>query len=237
MSNSSLQPNPVPESGQPQRTNPLLWGALLLVAGGLILLQNLGIFNGIAAFIWPLAFAAGGLAFGSVYAGNPREHWWAVIPAFALFGLSGTIMISEFGPEQLGFLAGSAFLGALGLAFWVIYFTQRDYWWAMIPGGVLLTLSAVAATSGIATLSALVDPGSVFFFGLGATFLLVALSSVDEGHSRWWAYIPAGVMLLLGFVVFSQSVAQFASMAWFWPVVLMSAGALLLLRALSAKRA
>ncbi len=236
MSNEFLQPNPLPESGQPQRTNPLLWGALLVVAGGLILMQNLGLFEGIARFIWPLAFAAGGLAFGSVYVSNPREHWWAVIPAFALFGLSGTIMISEFGPQRLSFLAGSAFLGALGLAFWVIYFTRRDYWWAMIPGGTLLSLSAVAAVSGIHSLSTVVDPGSVLFLGIGATFLLVALSSVDEGHSRWWAYIPAGVMLLLGFVVFSQRMAMFTMMNWFWPVVLMGAGLLLLLRALGNKR-
>lgn len=236
MSDYSLQPNPLPESGQQQRTNPLLWGALLVVAGGLILMQNLGLFEGVARFIWPLLFAAGGLAFGSVYLSKPREHWWAVIPAFALFGLSGTIMISEFGPDRLSFLAGSAFLGALGLAFWVIYFTQRDFWWAMIPGGVLLTLSAVAAASGIGSLSALIDPGSLFFFGMGTTFLLVAISSVDEGHSRWWAYIPAGVMLLLGLVVFSQSMATFVSMTWFWPVVLIGAGMLILLRALGNKR-
>ena len=36
------------------------------------------------------------------------------------------------------------FLGTIGLSFWVIYLTRRDFWWAVIPGGALMTLALVA---------------------------------------------------------------------------------------------
>ncbi|MGL4651751.1 MAG: hypothetical protein ACRC1H_20250 [Caldilineaceae bacterium] len=235
MSNLTLQQDQTPASSRPQRNNPLIWGAVLLALGGLMLLQNMGLLDGIGGFIWALVFAGGGLVFGSVYLSGPHERWWALIPAFALFGLAGTIMISEYAPNHMEFLAGAAFLGALGMAFWVIYFTRREFWWAMIPGGVLISLSAVAAVSDSRILGAF-DAGSILFFGMGVTFVLVALSGLDEGNSRWWAFIPAGVLLLLGFVVFSQNMAALVTMSYVWPLVLIALGALLLLRAFAGNR-
>ena len=44
-------------------------------------------------------------------------------------------MLIGFG-DKLGAWGGALFLGSIGLAFWVIYFVRRDFWWAVIPGGV-----------------------------------------------------------------------------------------------------
>jgi hypothetical protein len=120
-------------------------------------------------------------------------------------------------------LGGALFLGGIGLGFWVIYFTNREFWWAIIPGGVLLTL-------GVVTLSEdWIDGdsgGGVFFMGLAITFLLVALLAKPR-ESFWWAYIPAGVLFVFGVFLIGplQSVFNFI-----WPVALIAVGVIVLFR-------
>jgi hypothetical protein len=97
-------------------------------------------------------------------------------------------------PNSLDFLSGLLFLGGIGLAFWWVYFTDRSRWWAIIPGGVMLTLGAVSALDNIPGL----DTGGLFFIGLGLTFLLVA---VLTGGAQSWAWYPTVVLLIFGALV------------------------------------
>jgi hypothetical protein len=56
--------------------------------------------------------------------------------------------------------AGRAlFLAALSLAFWAVYLTRREQWWAIIPGGALATLALVAALD---TIKLPIDTGGIF---------------------------------------------------------------------------
>jgi hypothetical protein len=130
--------------------------------------------------------------------------------------------VGRFFPS-LGNLAGALFLAGISLGFWVIYLSNREFWWAIIPGGVLLTLSAVTATDDI-----LVDDsgGGVFFIGLALTFLLVAWLAKPR-ENFWWAYIPAGVLFVLGVFLIGPLQSVFN---YIWPVALILAGGLLLLR-------
>ena len=54
-------------------------GILLVLLGGLFLLQNFGFLGGLGAFIWAVLFGFGGLAFLVVFLAN-RENWWASDP-------------------------------------------------------------------------------------------------------------------------------------------------------------
>ena len=114
-------------------------------------------------------------------------------------------------------------MGAIGLSFWIVYLVDRAHWWAIIPGGVLVTLAAVAALDKAADGVS----GGVFFLGLGATFLLVALAPNPHGRMRW-GYIPAAVLLVFGalLIVGFTDALRFAA-----PAGLILAGGFLLLRA------
>jgi hypothetical protein len=192
----------------------------LILAGVLFLLGNLGILGPIANLVWVVLFAAGGVTFLWVYAAN-HEHWWAIIPGFALLGLAVVVGLGE----TLGALAGSLFLGAIGLSFWAVYLTRREFWWAIIPGGALLTLALAA---GLATgLPGAVTSG-VFFLGLSATFLLVYLLAAP-GMRMDWALIPAGVMGLMGVMLVGFLSNRIGIIG---PLVLIVAGAFLAFRAL-----
>jgi len=91
-------------------------------------------------------------------------------------------------PETLG---GVLFLAAIGLAFWVIYFTKRELWWAVIPGGAMFTLALVA---GLESVFEGAEMGGVFFLGLGLTFVLLYFVPTPQGRMKW-ALIPAAVLL------------------------------------------
>ncbi|MBX7234577.1 MAG: hypothetical protein K1X65_09355 [Caldilineales bacterium] len=208
-----------------KRTNaPLLWGALLILAGIFFLLQNFGLIDLGALWggFWALAFLAGGVAFLVVFVRN-SEQWWALIPGCALLGLGALIGLSVVNDNLAGRFGGPLFLGSIGLGFWVVYLVRREQWWAIIPGGVLWSIGAMLIMEPIMGDENMVG---VMFFGMAVTFVLVALLGQPRGKMNW-AYIPAGVMLILA-VFLSAGSAQWLSLVF--PIALIVGGGFLLLR-------
>ncbi len=195
-------------------------GASLILLGGLLLLENLGIIQGASGVFWGLVFLAGAAYFVMVLLQNPRNRWWAIFPAAALGGMGGAALL----PEAFSGWGGGIFLGALGLGFFIVYIINRANWWAIIPAGVLLTLAGVTTLTEYETFSAL-NSGSIFFIGLGFTFLLVALLPTPQGQSRW-AYIPAIILILMGGLLGTQATAGLADFVW--PTALILAGLLVI---------
>jgi len=177
----------------------ILGGAVLILGGLLMLLDRTGILRGATDFFWAGIFAVASVIFLLMFF-REREKWWAAIPGFTLAGMS----VSSLLLDRIGW-GGFAFLGGLGLGFWAVYFSSRERWWAIIPGGVLVTLGF---TSALSENYPILDSGGVLFAGLGLTFLLVALLARMR-----WAYIPAAVLLLLGFVLHTPFVG-FMEYAW-----------------------
>jgi hypothetical protein len=242
MTNTTLQPGDMQPTGgltpeHRNRNSALIWGAILLGAGLLTFLSNLGIFAGVFPFVWALVFAAGGLAFLYVFLRSTYGNWWAAIPAFTLLGLAGTVTIGEYAPMQMRSLGGAVFLGGIGLGFLAIYFVRRDFWWALIPAGTMVSLAATAAVSesGLAANDDL--SGGVFMLGLGLTFLVVALAPGRDGRGRWWAFIPAAVLLLIGVLLFFSATQALAYMGYIWGAALVVAGGALLYKALGQRPA
>ena len=197
-----------------------IFGSGLLLLGGLMLLEKFGVLRGAGNLFWGIVFLLGAAFFVTLFVQNPRSGWWAIIPGLALLGLGGSAIL----PEAFSAWGGGIFLGALGLAFWIVYLSDRSRWWSIIPGGVLFTLAAVSVLSETERLSGL-NTGSLFFIGLGLTFLLVALLPNPFGNMRW-AYIPAVVLVLMGALLGSRSTAGLAD--YIWPIALILTGVLVL---------
>lgn len=176
--------------------SPTLVGALLVGVGVLALLQNFGLLGGLAALLWAALGAAGGLAFLAAFLRSP-EHWWAAIPGMTLLGLASVTLVGTLAPWAAGAWLGGLFLGSIGAGFLLVFLTQRERWWAVIPAGVLLTLAAVAALADVLPGEAI---GAVFFLGLALTFGALSRLPGYEEQLRW-ALIPAAVMLTMGLVV------------------------------------
>jgi hypothetical protein len=159
-------------------------GVILIVLGGFLLLNNLGIFGNISEILWGGLFAVAGLA-GLSYYLTHRRHWWLLIPAFTMFGLSSVLVLESL-PFNLGALAGAAFLFFLSLGFWAIFVLQGQQWWPVIPGGVLTVIALITAASEFA-LDAFIAP--FLFIGIGAVFGLLWL--MRRRYRTAWAVFPA----------------------------------------------
>lgn len=192
----------------------ILVGAVLILGGILMLLDRTGLLKGATNFFWAGILAVGAAIF-LFWFFTDRSKWWAAIPGFTLGGMAASTLLLD----RLGW-GGLAFLGGIGLGFWAIYFTGPARWWAIIPGGVLLTLGV---TSVMSEAYGVVDSGGVFFVGLGITFVLVALLAKMR-----WAFIPAAVLLLLGFFLGTPFVG---AMEFIWIGLLLVAGAVMVVSA------
>jgi hypothetical protein len=200
----------------------IFWGFLLILAGLAFLLQNLNVFE-FGGLFWGVIFIIGGIFFLSIYVSN-RANWWSLIPGFVLLGISVIIILSSLAPNFVGAWGGSIVLGSIGVAFAGVYLTDRNNWWAVIPGGVMVTLAFVA---GLGEIVSGLEVGGIFFLGLGLTFALVALAPSPQGEMRW-AWIPAGVLLIMG-VLFTAAAGEIIQ--FILPVVLILVGLYLVYRA------
>jgi hypothetical protein len=193
----------------------ILAGAALILGGILMLLDRSGVLVGISNIFWALILAAGA-AFFLFWFFTDRSRWWAAIPGFTLAGMASSTIL----PDRLG-LDGLTFLGGIGVGFWMIYFFSRERWWAILPGGVLLTLGV---TSMLGEAFGAANSGGVFFVGLGLTFVLVGLLAKMR-----WAFIPAAVLLLLGFFIGTPFEGI---MEYVWIGILLVAGAAMVVSAI-----
>lgn len=192
-----------------RKQQSVIIGVALIIIGGLALLFDLGIFGG--DLIGVLLFAGGGAyLYHRVYDGE-QGRFWALLVSFALFGLAAAILAS--GP-----LSGTYFMGLTGAGFVLAYLNHPRLWWALIPGGALLTLAVVAGLAGLGP-SMQIAPGLVLFLGFAGTF------GVLYWIGRRWAIYPALALAVIALTILSFS--GFSG-GWLLPLLLIGGGAYLL---------
>lgn len=204
-------------------------GALVLLAGVLLLLETTGIVPS-QPVLWTVVLAGAGATFGYVFVAD-RAAWWAAIPSAALFGAM-LARLMELDADGLGQWTEVPMLAALGIGFVAVYLRDRRHWWALIPGGMLLTLAVLAA---VATIVDGTIAGAIFLFGAAITFALVAALPGGE-KARWWAYIPAGILAVVGVAVSLTAADWLTALNVVWPSAVIVAGAFLIWRAVRSRQ-
>ncbi|KPL07774.1 hypothetical protein AMJ86_02905 [bacterium SM23_57] len=198
----------------------IIWGGLLICAGGLFLLYEMNLIPSAWDFVWGLLFGVSGCVFLYAFWSN-RAQWWTLIPGLGLISLAVLIVLDALlpGADWLG----AIFLAGIGLSFWLIYAINTENWWAVIPGGVLVTLAIVAG----------IDPfvegdigGGIFMFGLGLTFGLLGVLPIQDGRMKW-AFIPAVVLIIIGFFLISPLLPY---VNYIWPLALIILGGYFIIR-------
>jgi hypothetical protein len=198
----------------------ILVGVIILVFGGLMLLRQLEVLPIDAPmwqFIFPALFATSGVAFLVVLIAS-KQNWWAAIPGLTLLGLGGLIGLDMI-PGFPGDLGAAIFLACIGLSFWIIYILDKTRWWAIIPGGTLVSVAALVASE---TLLGGDGGVGIMFLGFAITFALVALLPNGSKPMKW-PWIPAGVLFVMG-AAFLSSVEGWMSYILAGGMVLIGAG-------------
>jgi len=206
-------------------------GAVLVIFGVLALLQNFAGWN-LEGTGWGIFLA---VLFGVVGAGfivsylQDRSHsWWAVIPGFTLMGLALLVLLGvmKVTPNEL---LPALFMGSIGASFWVIYLSDRTRWWAIIPGGVLVSLALLILLSQQGSW-----PAVILFGGMAVTFSLVALLAGPADKPRTWAWWPAGSLAVLAVIV-ATTTGPLPGLIW--PILLIGSGLLMVVWTLFRKNA
>ena len=206
----------------------LALGVLLVVGGALFLLQSLGICIGLVGLLWLGCLGAAGIGFLLVYLAD-HGRWWALIPGFLLLSAAVSGVLTRVLPWNPGAWGSALFLAGFGCGFIAVYLTSHDRWWAIIPGGVLLTLALV---NGFSAALGAANTGVVLFAGLGLTFGVLSLVPTPQGRLRW-AAIPGIALLVVGLVV---SLGSGSILKYLWAVALIGVGIYVLGRGLLSGR-
>lgn len=205
--------------------SPVLWGLLLILGGVLFLLENIGVFQGSGLF-WAIILALGGIFFLTIF-GGIRTNWWAIIPGITLLGVALLLLIEDLFPAFGGDIGGVIILGAIGIAFLLIYVMNRTYWWAIIPAGVMFSISFMML---IDTFINGINPGGIILLGLGSTFVILALMPNLQAEMKW-AWIPAVIFYLIGVLILGVSINLFD---YLFPITLILVGVFFVWRTVRA---
>ena len=109
------------------------------------------------------------------------------------------LLLDTFGVINGGALFWTIVSAFISILFFSIYITNREHWWALIPGTIFLSITAaIGLTEFLPEFKERNLTGLIILVGISLSFLLVYLVE----HSNWWAIIPAGVIATIAMVSF-----------------------------------
>lgn len=191
-------------------------GLVLTLMGAALVLRRLGFGGAFFEAVWLVA-----LLFGAAWAWREVERrsggtTWRRILLVAGVGLLAVTTLDR--------LAGSAFLAAVALVFWLLGGSSagnpRRVTAHVLLAGLFATLAGV---TGANALWPRWDSGALFFLGMTATFTYLYLTPRPRGGARW-ALWPAVVWAVLTLVV-NDPLGGLAR--WVVPLGLIGAGVVL----------
>jgi hypothetical protein len=109
--------------------------------------------------------------------------------ALILFGILA--LLSNFKIFEIGI--GAIFAGIFvlaGLIFLIVFFLDREQWWALIPGFVMMGVGATILVGEYMPHSVVDITGAVMLIFIALPFWIIFILKRDY----WWALFPAGVL-------------------------------------------
>lgn len=212
-------------------TSGLWWGLLMVGGGALWLVDVTGVVE-VSPLVAAIFFALAGMGFAVDFS-RDSHSWWAAIPAGALLGLGALIAFVELttAPDEWG---AAMLLAGSGLGFAAVYFRDRDHWWALVPAGLLLSVTIVVASVPVVDRQ---EGIAVIVLAIIAV-ALVALALIPiRGRRMIWPLIPAGIVgVVAGFLAAGKE-EVLEPFNWVSPAVLLVVGLAVAFRAVSDRQA
>jgi hypothetical protein len=120
-----------------------------------------------------------------------------LLGGLVLIALGITYLLEYLNIISIGSWVWGGLIALGGLLFLSVYLGNREHWWAIIPGVILLGIAATVFVVGLYPAEMEIYGGTIVLSSIGLAFLFVYLAN----RENWWALIPMGVMTTLAVFV------------------------------------
>jgi hypothetical protein len=203
------------------RKQGIVWGGLLILFGIMALVE---VYTDLSPWIWFIVLALAGLLVLLVFL-TDRSDYSLLLATYILWVIAGLIGLLESNILSDPWVPLYV-LSAIALPFLVVYFRDRNQWWALIPAYVLLAVGLMVLLLESNVLSDLLVPAYVMF-AIAIPFLVVFANN----RKNWWALIPGGILVVIG----TAFLIAEAALEFILPVVFIILGIGILLRVFTRK--
>jgi hypothetical protein len=120
-----------------------------------------------------------------------------LLGGLVLIALGITYLLEYLNIISIGSWVWGGLIALGGLLFLSVYLGNREHWWAIIPGVILLGIAATVFVVGLYPAEMEIYGGTIVLSSIGLAFLFLYLAN----RENWWALIPMGVMTPLAVFV------------------------------------
>jgi len=203
------------------RKQGIVWGGLLILFGVMALVE---VYIDLNPWIWFIVLALAGLIVFLVFL-TDRSDYSLLLATYILWVIAGLIGLLESNILSDPWIPLYV-LSAIALPFIVVYFRDRNQWWALIPAYVLLAVGLMVLLLESNVLGDLLVPAYVMF-AIAIPFLVVFANN----RKNWWALIPGGILAVIG----TAFLIAEAALEYILPVVFIILGIGILVRVFTRK--
>ncbi len=208
-----------------KRTMNIVWGSIIILVGVFLLLITTDIVDihinasWFFGFLFLLAF----IFFMGVYFSMRREQFWPLIPGIIMLGLSLLILSEEIGLR--GSIGAGLFMLFIGLSFFAVYAFHPMHWWAIIPAGMVGSVSLVIFFGDLLGVG-------LMFLGMGLTFIALYIILLGTEEKHWWPLIPGSILAFMGILFLFFGPVEFGN--YILPIALIIVGIMLIIRSMKS---
>ncbi len=203
-----------------------IWGGIIILLGVLLLLITTNVIDIRinASWLFGILFFFGFIIFIGMYISMHQEQFWPLIPGIIMLGLCLLILSEEIGIR--GQIGAGLFILFIGLSFLAVYLFHPEHWWAIIPAGMVGSISLVIFFGDVLGVG-------LMFLGMGTTFLTLYFILATTPDKHWWPIIPGGILAFMGLLFLFFGPVEFGN--YILPIALIILGVILIIQGIKTK--
>ncbi len=211
-----------------KRMMNIVWGIVIILLGIILLLVTTDVlFTEVdASWMFGILFFLSFIIFVGLYVSMQRKQFWPLIPGITSLGLCILILSEKIGIQPN--IGAGFFILFIGLSFLAIFIFHSIHWWAIIPAGMIGSVSLVIFFGQILGVG-------LMFLGMGVTFIALYFILLNRPEKHWWPLIPGGILAFMGMLFLFFDNVEFGN--YVLPVALIIVGIILIFQQLKKSKA
>lgn len=210
-----------------QRIMKIVWGIIVILLGVFLLLLTTDVLklNISTSWLFSFLFLLAFVFFIGMYISMKQQQFWPLIPGVIMLGLALLIAGEAIGLS--GTAGAGIFILFIGLSFLLVFIFHPSNWWAVIPAGMVGSVSLLIFFENILGVG-------LMLLGMGLTFVALYIILLGTEDKHWWPLIPGSILAFMGLLFLFFGPSEFGN--YVLPIALIIIGIILILPSLRRSR-